>query len=103
MCLVGYADGELTCDQLGTLGRQLDRVGWCDRLSDHEIDGLLERGADRARTISELPDPSDALARIAAELDTRAMRRKAYTMALAMAIDPRAAGVLGALARVFAV
>jgi len=103
MCLVGFADGELTCDELGTLGRQLDRVGWCDLLTDIEIDGLLERGADRARTISELPDPSEALARIAAELESRPMRRKAYAMALAMAIDRRAAGMLGALARVFAV
>jgi len=101
MCIVGFADGELTCDALGKLGHQLDQVGWCDLLSEHEIDVLLERASERAREIAEL---SDAAARrreiacIARELETAMMRETAYAMATA--IDPGAA-VLGVLASAF--
>ena len=103
MCVVGYADGELTCEALGKLGYELDQVGWCDRLSEDEIDQLLERAADRARAIAELRDQvarQRAIRRIARELETAAMRKTAYAMA--WSIDPRAA-VLGALAAVLAV
>src|SRR4030095_8629261 len=55
MCIVGFAEGELTCAALGKLGHQLDQVGWCDRLSEDEIDVLLERASERARAIAGPP------------------------------------------------
>jgi len=103
MCIVGFADGELTCDALGKLGHQLDQVGWCDRLSEHEIDVLLERASERARAIAELSDAAARrreITRIARELETAPMRETAYAMATA--IDPAATAVLGALASAFA-
>jgi len=103
MCVVGFADGELTCEALGKLGHELDEVGWWDGLSEDEIDLLLERAADRARAISELRDPcarQRELQRIARQLGTTRMRKTAYAMA--WEIDPRAA-VLGVLAAVLAV
>jgi hypothetical protein len=104
LCVVGCADGELTCEALGKLGHELDEVGWWDRLSEDEIDVLLERAADRARAIAELGDGAARhreIQRLARELKTAAMRKTAYAMA--WAIDPRAQAVLGALAAVLAV
>jgi hypothetical protein len=104
MCLVGLADGELSSEELGTVGRQLDAAGWCEAMTEDQIDELLIRSTERAHAICELDDTArdDAIVHLVVELDSLELREAAHAMATAVAmVDgvPIARATLDKLAR----